>query len=729
VSARPRAVVLAFAAASLAAGIYGADVAERLQAGGLDVPGSESHRAADRLAQRLRLGAPDVIAVLDRPEGMRDAQFASLVLDGSDVLAEDESVLTITSHFSSGIPALNSRDGHRTLLLVDLRGTQAEQVAAFARLAPRFREIFPGVELGGRIPAESLAQQVANRDIAKAELFAFPFAALLTLLFFRSAVAAALPIAIGAFALATSAAITRVLAGFVEVSIFALSVSSFLGLGLSIDYALLIVQRFREELERVSDVGDAVSTTLETAGRAVWVSGLTVMVSLLVLLVVPVPLVRSIALGGVLAVLTAVLGSVVLLPAILAWLGAGVNRLRVGRGQLSGPSPFWAGIGEIAMRHPIATAGTCSVLLVALALPALRMEAVLPDARTLPAGSEVRRVDERIGDPAQFDPSGASAVQVVVESNGNLAEPENLRLVQTYLAALARVRGVSEVRTPLAPSGSPEDTTPRRREAIELERALTVDRDLALITAQGANPWRSPAAAAAVIAIRALPHPGLSVEVGGPTAMLVDIRSTLKSYGLLVALLVVGWNLVVLFAAFRSVLVPLKAVVMNALSIGASYGVLVLVFQDGHLATLLDFEPPGGIEATIPLVMAAVVFGLSMDYEVFLLSRIREAYLRSGDNERSIIAGLAHTGRIISSAALILLVVIGAFAAGDLVYVKEIGVGMAGAILLDVTLVRALLVPATMRLLGRFNWWAPRWVAGRAVHDGSGSKAREAATL
>ncbi|MFI5315581.1 MAG: MMPL family transporter [Myxococcota bacterium] len=713
-SARPRGVALAFAIASLAAAVYGAGVAERLQASGLDVPDSESHRAAERLTERLRLGAPDVVAVLRRPDGdVRDPQFASFVLDGCERLGSDPGIVTITSYFDTGLSSLISRDGRSTLLLVDLRGTQAEEVAAFARLAPQFREVFPGIELGGRIPAEGLAQQLANRDIGKAELFAFPFAALLTLLFFRSAVAAALPIAIGAFALATSAAITRVLANFVEISIFALSVSSFLGLGLSIDYALLIVQRFREELARVTDPASAVSTALDTAGRAVWVSGLTVMVSLLVLLVVPVPLVRSIALGGILAVSTAVLGSIALLPALLAWIGPRVNRLRVGGGQLTGPSPFWVGVGQFSMRHPILTAGSCSLLLLALAVPALRMEAVLPDARTLPAGSEVRRVDERIGDPAEFDPSGASAAQIVAESHGPLAEPENLKFVHSYLAALRSVPGVTDVRTPLESLGTGE-LAGIKREELELQLGRTVDRDLALITAQGANSWRSPAAAAAVIAIRALPHPGLQIEVGGPTALLVDVRGTLKGYALLVALLVVGWNLVVLFAAFRSVLVPLKAVTMNALSLGASYGLLVLVFQDGNFARLLDFEPPGGIEATIPLVMAAVVFGLSMDYEVFLLSRIREEYLLTGDNQRSIVAGLAHTGRIISSAALILLVVIGAFAAGGLIYVKEIGVGMAGAIALDVTLVRALLVPATMRLLGRFNWWAPSWVAGRA---------------
>lgn len=708
-------MVLAFALASLAGGLYGASAARYLSAGGLEVPGSESHRAAESLTTRLRLGAPDVIAVLERSDGdVRDSAFAAVVLDGAERLAEDPGVAAITSVFDTGLDSLVSRDGRRTLLLVDLRGSQAEQVATFARLAPQFREIFPGAPLGGRIPAESLAQEVANRDVARAELWAVPFAALFTLIFFRSVVAAALPIAIGAFSLASSAAVTRGLAGATEISIFALSVSSFLGLGLSIDYALLIVQRFREELERTIDLADAVATTLDTAGRAVWVSGGTVMVSLLVLLIVPVPLLRSIAFGGLLAVATAVVGSLALLPALLAWLGPNVNRLRVGRVVVFGPSRFWARIAELSMRRPVLTAGSCSALLLALALPALRMEAVLPDARTLPAGSDVRRVDALLADPNVFDPSGASAVQVVVRTNGPVQEPANLRLVQEYLAALRGVTGVSEVRTPLAWLGDGGGTAgePPRREALELQLARTVDRDLALVTAQGTDAWRSAGAGATVSAIRALAHPGLEVEVGGPTALLVDIRSTLKSYGALVALLVVAWNLIVLFAAFRSVLVPVKAVIMNALSLAASYGLLVLVFQDGHLSGLLDFEPPGGIEATIPLIMAAVVFGLSMDYEVFLLSRIREEFLLDGDNTRSIVAGLSATGRTISSAALILLVVIGAFAAGDLIYVKEIGVGMAGAITVDVTLVRALLVPATMRMLGRWNWWAPRWLGG-----------------
>jgi RND superfamily putative drug exporter len=240
---------------------------------------------------------------------------------------------------------------------------------------------------------------------------------------------------------------------------------------------------------------------------------------------------------------------------------------------------------------------------------------------------------------------------------------------------------------------------------MELDR--TVHEDLALVNVQGAHPWRSAEAADTVLRVRALDAPGLRAEVGGPTALLVDVRGTLSRWGVLVAGLVILWNVVVLFLSFRSVLVPLKAALVNLLSLAASYGVLVLVFQDGRLAGLLDFEPPGGIEATIPVVMAAIVFGLSMDYEVFLLARIQEEYARHGDVRRSIRDGVAWSGRVITSAALILLVVIGAFTLGDLIFVKEIGVGIASAIALDVTLVRALLVPAAMKLLGSRAWWGP----------------------
>ncbi len=702
-----------FLAVVIVSAIYGVPAARVLHATGLDVPGSESDRVAQRLAARLGVGSPDIVALLTAPGGdVRDSDFAGSVVDGLDAVFEDEGVLGVTSHYDSALESLVSLDGSRTIVLVYLQGSQSERVGAFLRLEPLLREAFADVELGGPIPASVLAQRIAEQDIRDAELVALPFALALTLWFFRSLIAALLPIAIGAFALAFSAALTRAIGNVMEVSIFALSIAAFLGLGLSIDYALLIVQRFREELPRQATVIEAVAATMLTAGRAVRVSGLTVLVSIMVLFLVPVPLLRGLALGGVLAVFSALIGALLLLPALLAWVGAGVNRFAFGRaGDLAGPSRLWSALAEFAMRRPLLTALVCIVVLLSLATPALRMQAVLPDARTFPPGSEVRRVEERIGDPAQFDPSGASTLQLTVETSGPALGPEGIRAIQAWLPRLAALPGVQAVPSPLA-SLDPERGRESADAAGKMELDRTVHENLALVNVQGAHGWRTPEAAETVNAVRALAADGLHVEVGGPTALLVDVRGTLSRYAALVAALVVAWNLAVLYAAFRSVLVPLKAAVVNSLSLAASYGVLVWVFQDGHLAGLLDFEPPGGIEATIPLVMAAVVFGLSMDYEVFLLARIQEEYVASGEVRTSIREGLAYTGRVITSAALILLVVIGAFAAGELVFVKEIGVGMAAAIVFDVTLVRALLVPAAMKLLGHWAWWAPKRLGG-----------------
>jgi RND superfamily putative drug exporter len=316
---------------------------------------------------------------------------------------------------------------------------------------------------------------------------------------------------------------------------------------------------------------------------------------------------------------------------------------------------------------------------------------------------------------ARFDPSGASAMQVIVTTQGPPLEERNLRTLRAYAARIAAVDGVRGVRTPFDQL-DPDVLTPEqlaRKAAVDpvaTQLAHMVHENVSLLVATGEHPWRSAHAADVLQVVRAVPHPGLEVKIGGPTAQMVDLNLTLGSYGRVAAVLVIGWNFLMLLGAFRSVVVPLKAVLMNVFSLGAAYGLLVWVFQDGHLSGLLGFEPLEGIDPTIPLVMFAVVFGLSMDYEVFLLARIREEWLRSRDNQQSVISGLAFTGRIITSAALILLVVIGAFAAGELVYVQQIGVGIGAAIALDVTLVRALLVPATMQLLGDWNWWLPRWL-------------------
>ena len=719
--ARHAKVVLAASVLAIVVmGLYGASVEDHLPAGGLDVPGSESALAAQQAAKRFGIGAADVLALYRNPDGdVLDAEFGSRVIDSLDPVLSDPGVVGATTVYDTSQKTLVSRDGSETLVIVSLAGDSAQKLATFKRIEPSLRAVEAPAEvvIGGLVAFTLLVQKAAREDAADAELIALPFALLLTLFFFRGVVAALLPVAIGAFSLAGSAAFVRFGANFTEISIFAMSVGAFLGLGLSIDYALLLVQRFREELERGGDRVDAVAATLDTAGRAVWVSGLAVATSLLALLLVPLPVLRSVAIGGVLVVFSAMLGALLVLPALLAWLGPNVNRWPIGRAHHEGdPSPFWLRVGGLSMHHPVLTVIGCLMLLASLTAPVLRMKYAMPDTAALARDSEARLIDEALADPQRFDPGGASAIPVIVEVEGSPLDPANLRAVRAFSAAIEAVPGVAGVRSAIGDL-DPDALTPEAMQrkivseptATKLRRMT--DANAVLLIADNRNPWRSPESALIVQAIRAVPQQGVRAMVGGATAQMVDQVKTLRTYGPLAALLVALANYGILLVAFRSVIVPLKAVLMNALSLGASYGLLVWVFQDGHFANFLGFRPSAdGIDPTIPLVMFAVVFGLSMDYEVFLLSRIQEEWKRTHDNRQSVILGLARTGRTITSAALILLVVVGAFMTGDLVYVKQMGLGIAAAIALDATLVRTLLVPATMQLLGDWNWWAPRWL-------------------
>lgn len=718
-NAKPTLVL--FAIALVGMGLYGASVQDHLPAGGLEVPGSESALAAEEAARRFGIGSADVLVLFRNPDGdVRDAGFGSRIFDGLEPVLADPGVVGATTVYDTNQKTLVSRDGRETLVIISLAGGSAEKLKTFRRIEPMLRAVEAPVEVsvGGIIAFTLLVQQVAREDAAKAEAIALPMALVLALFFFRGVVAAFLPVAIGAFALAGSAALVRFGSNFTEISVFAMSVGAFLGLGLSIDYALLLVQRFREELDRGMDVEDAVAATLDTAGRAVWISGLTVVTSLAALLLVPLPVLRSVSIGGVLVIASAIFGALVLLPALLGALGHNVNRWRVGPPHDERtPSVFWRHVGEFSMRHPVVAMLGSAFVLVLVASPVLRMKSAMPDSRSLARDSEVRTVDEALSDASRFDPGGASAIPVIVETRGAPLDPANLRALRSYVAAIAAVPEVAGVRNAFG-ALDPDALSP---EALQREIATEPtasqlsrmsDSNAALLVADNRNGWRSPQSAALVEEIRKVPHPGLvDAKVGGPTAQMVDMVRTLREYGGLAAVLVAVSNFAILLWAFRSVVVPLKAILMNVFSLGASYGLLIYVFQEGHFANLLGFEPsPDGIDPTIPVVMFAVIFGLSMDYEVFLLSRIREEWLRTHDNRASVIHGLARTGRTITSAALILLVVVGAFATGDLVYVKQIGMGIAAAIALDVTLVRSLLVPATMQLLGDWNWWAPRWM-------------------
>jgi RND superfamily putative drug exporter len=507
----------------------------------------------------------------------------------------------------------------------------------------------------------------------------------LLVLIFGGLVAAATPLLIGGLAILGAFVATRLLTGITDVSIFAINIITLIGLGMAIDYALFIVSRFREELAAGHDPTGAIERTMATAGRAVLVSGLTITLALASLLIFPQVFLRSMGLGGMAAVLVAMLAALTILPALLVVLGPRVNAWRLPRPRRRRGAQWtdadrratggWARLARSVMRRPVRYVVGVVAVLAVLAAPFVNVRWGGFDERVLPAEASARVVAERIA--GQF-PGGTVAPVSVLVSGAPIEEAQRFT---DQIARLPRVTGAR----------------------------LTANRgQSSLVEVAYPGEPTGDDAAAVVRAIRDLPAPpGSEVLVGGRTAADLDLLHSVGQRLPWMALVMASATLVLLFLAFGSVLLPIKAVLMNLVSIGASFGVVVWAFQEGHLAGPLDFTATGFIEPTNPILMLAVLFGLATDYEVFLLSRVREEWDRTGDNAAAVSAGLQYTGRIITAAALLLMVVVAGFATGGIAFIKLIGIGMIVAILVDATLVRALLVPPTMRLLGRWNWWAP----------------------
>ncbi|MEU4568490.1 MMPL family transporter [Micromonospora sp. NPDC023956] len=680
---RLRWAVLAAALALVVVGAtWGAAVFGQLTGGGFDDPASESSRALTRITEELGPQGADVIVLfsddattVDQP-AFRDPVAATLTR-----LREHPEVRQVTSWYETQAPTLVSDDRRATYALVQLRATdEDDKTAAYADLVPAFAT--PGVraETGGTVPFLHVANEQTTEDITKAEILSMPVLLVLLILIFRGLVAALTPLLVGGLAILGAFIAVRLLNMVTEVSIFAINVITLIGLGMAIDYALFVVSRFREELDAGRDVGSAIARTMATAGRTVLVSGVIIALAMSSLLIFPMAFLRSMALGGVAAVLIAMLASLTVLPALLVVLGPRINALRVPlpgrrRGRPAVAGGAWARIARSVMRRPVPYLLGVVALLAVLAVPSLRMEFGGFDERVLPIGSEPRVVADRISE----DFPGGTVAPIDVLVSGAPAEQ-----VQPFADRVAGVDGITGV-------------------TVAANRGAST-----LLSVTYAGEPTGDVAQDAVRAIRDLPAPdGAEVLVGGRPAADRDLLDSLSAGLPWMALLMAVATLVVLFLAFGSVVLPIKAVLMNLVSIGASFGVVVWIFQDGHFADLLGFTPTGFVEPSNPIFMLAVLFGLATDYEVFLLSRVREEWDRTGDNTASVAAGLQYTGRIITAAALLLIVVVAGFATGGMAYIKLVGIGMIVAIVVDATLVRALLVPASMRLLGRWNWWAP----------------------
>ncbi len=682
--ARHRLVVLALAAAFLAVGVvWGTSVFGQLSDGGFEDPASESSQAVVRAEEALGRDAADLIVLYDSEDAtVDDPTFRSAVEDTLAALPAD-TIERATTYWSSGqAPAFVSADRRSTFALLQLTGaSEADRSAAYEEIREDLDA--PGLStlVGGPVAVgEDIGAQVGE-DLARAELFSLPVVLVLLVVIFGSLAAAALPLAVGGLAVLGAFTALRLITSVTEVSVFAINIVTFLGLGLAIDYALFIVSRFREEVAGTDGsraaVAESVARTMATAGRTVAFSGVTVAVSFLALMFFPQPFLRSMGYGGIAAVVVAMVGALTVLPALLAVLGTRVDALRVGprrrRGESGGHG--WARVARAVMARPVLVATSVVVVLLVLGAPFLRVQWGGVDTRALPAGTESRVVAERL--ETDFPGGGTEAVDVVVSGASGPA-------VHSYAERLAELPGASGA------------------------EVVAAEGDTASLSVGYAGAALSDTGRDLVGSVRSLPAPdGAEVLVGGEAAALEDLLDSLGERLPWAAAFVVLVMFVLLFLAFGSVVLPIKALLINLQSLTATFGVVVWGFQDGNLAGFLGFTETGTIEATQPVLMLAIAFGLSMDYEVFLLSRIREEWDRTHDNTAAVAAGLQRTGRIITSAALLLAIVIGAFASSGITFIAMIGVGMVVAILVDATVVRALLVPATMRLLGSANWWAP----------------------
>jgi trehalose monomycolate/heme transporter len=668
-------VIAAGIALALVGGLWGTGVFGAVSSGGFDDPHSESARAASRIVAEVGRQDVDVLVLYSSADRTVDqASFRDAVTGTLTALRQRPEVSQVVSYYDTSSPTLVSTDRHATYAAIRLRtGGSDDQFTAI-----RDQLAAPGLrtQIGGPTAISAdISGRVAS-DIGKAEAYSMPVLLILLVFIFGSVVAASTPLLVGGLAILGAFVATRMLTYTTEVSVFAMNIITLLGLGMAIDYALFIVSRYREELDRGYQPGVAVERTLATAGRTVAVAALTVSLALASLLLFPQVFLRSMGFGGMAAVLVAMLAALTVLPALLAVLGHRINALRVGRRRPASArrtdGAGWARLARAVMRRPVPVMLATVGVLAVLASPFVRAQFGGIDERVLPSGTESRVVSERIA--AEFTGGGVEQIRVLVTGADAAA----------FAARIAQLPGVTGARVAASRGNS------------------------AMIAVRYGGTQASPVGQRIVTDIRALPAPpGATVLVGGSAAELHDLLNSLRTRLPWMALLVAGMTIVLLFLAFGSVVLPLKAVAMNVVSIGASFGAVVWVFQDGHLANLLGFTPTGYLEATQLVLMLAILFGLSTDYEVFLLSRVREEWDRTGDNVTAVSAGLQRTGRIITSAALLLIVVIGGFATGGITFIKMIGLGMIVALIVDATLVRALLVPATMRLLGRANWWAP----------------------
>jgi uncharacterized membrane protein YdfJ with MMPL/SSD domain len=686
---RAKRVVILAVALFVVAGGLGGSVANRLAPYGADDPATETVKAKNLLEDSGYRGTG--VVVLFKHADVSQPGTRARVEGIERELRHRRDVASVTGYYDSGSRAFVSRDGTSTYVAVALWPTDDKAWQDGAKAIDHQLAGRPGIVVGGPALAQEQVNKQVEKDLRIAEMFAFPLLFLLSLLFFRSLVASLLPLMIGGLAIVGTFFLLRVASELVSVSIFALNLTTGLGLGLAIDYSLFVVSRYREEIAKDGPGLAAMRRTIATAGRTVFFSSLTVAAAIASLMIFPQRFLYSMGLGGSLVALLAATVALTVLPAVLTLLGTRVNSLAPSFLQRRADSDarpaehgFWYRLSHLVMRRPIPIATASAILLIVLGIPFYGIKFTSVDAQILPKEASARQVDDTLR--ADFPPYRDTPINVAVEGAG----PRGAAQVH------AEVRRVPGVATALPPR--------------PLRNGVT------LIEAISRNPFISGQAKDTVRQIRNLPEPGgAQVLVGGASADFLDFQSSLKQHLPISAAIIVLCTLVILFLMTGSVVLPVKALLMNVLNLSAVLGILVWIFQDGRFQGFLSYTGQGALEQTMPILLAAVVFGLATDYAVFLLSRIKEARDAGASDSECVAIGLERTGRIVTAAALLFAVAVGAFVTSQIIFIKEWGLGVAFAVLIDASIIRALLVPSLMELLGKWNWWAPRPL--RRLHE------------
>ncbi len=688
-----RAVLYVTVLGAVVAGAFGSSVAQHLSPYGATDPATQSVQATNRFqAATGRQIDPGVVALVNLGGASVHSRTAEdRVNQVAQQLKQGPDVATVVGYYQTHNAAMLSRDGSSTYVLAYFR---PQSDTTLKNDAQKIEDGFAGqrdVELGGQQIANAQVNTQVGHDLTHAELLAFPIVFLLSLLFFRSLVAALLPPLLGGLAIVATFFALRIIAGFVDLSVFALNLTTGLGLGLAIDYSLFMVSRYREESAKSGFGFEAVRRTLQTAGRTITFSSMTIAAAIASLVIFPQRFLYSMGIAGALVALLAASLALVVLPALLSVLGPRVNAFApswLARAAQRDARPAergaWYRLSRVVMRRPALIAVASTALLIALGIPfftQIRFTSV--DASVLPASASARQVNDALD--TQFPPNRGAPLDLVV---GAPAESQAVTALVTHLDTLP---GVSAVEPPI-PAGP----------------------NMSLVTVAPVRAPLSTTTQSLVRQVRAMKTP-FYLGVAGETAAYLDLEHSLGAHLPAVLAVIVATTVIILFLMTGSVILPIKAVIMNALGLCAMFGILVLIFQDGNLEGLLSYRSLGALDATQPILLFAVGFGLATDYGVFLLSRIKEARDAGASDRDAVAIGLERTGRVVTAAALLFAVALGAFSTSEIVFVKELGLGAVLAVLIDASIIRALLVPSLMMLLGPLNWWAPRPL--RRLHE------------